>query len=173
MVDEPSRKTPGKMTNGNMNTPNTQIIVPPQPTQPTQPTPLEQLGLPIEEVKDLLALHGAGGFGRQVGTQLKREIADATVRGVNTLMRLVLIAFIIGGFLIFAICLLSVPHTKPHTDTNRVVQHDVPAVNPELPVTLYFDSQTGLYRPRRVSSDDLQQQFSKDQARDILQKQGH
>jgi hypothetical protein len=46
---------------------------------PEQATPLEQIGLPMEQVKDLLALHGAGSLKRQVGTQIKREIAIQAV----------------------------------------------------------------------------------------------
>jgi hypothetical protein len=46
-------------------------------------TPLDRLGLPMEEVKDLLALHGAGGFGRQVGVQVRKEAAGCVTGLIN------------------------------------------------------------------------------------------
>jgi len=47
------------------------------------PTPLDRLGLPMEEVKDLLALHGAGSFGRQVGVQVRKEAAGCVTGLIN------------------------------------------------------------------------------------------
>jgi hypothetical protein len=46
-------------------------------------TPLDRLGLPMEEVKDLLALHGAGSFGRQVGVQVRKEAAGCVTGLIN------------------------------------------------------------------------------------------
>ena len=47
------------------------------------PTPLDRLGLPMKEVKDLLALHGAGSFGRQVGVQVRKEAAGCATGLIN------------------------------------------------------------------------------------------
>jgi hypothetical protein len=154
-----------------MNTPNKRIV-PSQPPQPTQPSPLEQVGVPIEELKDFLALHGAGKFGRQVKTQLRREVANATVSAVNTLIGLVILMFILGGIGILGICLSSVPHTEPHSNTHQEdsTMLESPAINPDLSVTLYWNPQTGYYSIHRAHSYDLQQNFSEEQARQLLQK---
>ena len=44
---------------------------------------MDRLGLPMEEVKDLMALHGAGSVGRQVGVQLRKETAGCVTALVN------------------------------------------------------------------------------------------
>src|SRR5215469_12126488 len=47
------------------------------------PTPLDRLGLPMEEVKDLMALHGAGSFGRQVNVQVRKEAVGCVTGLIN------------------------------------------------------------------------------------------
>jgi hypothetical protein len=48
-----------------------------------EPTPLDRLGLPMEDVKDLLVLHGADSFGRQVGVQVRKEAAGCVTGIIN------------------------------------------------------------------------------------------
>jgi hypothetical protein len=62
-----------------------------------RPTPFDRLGLPIEEVKDLMALHGAGSVGRQVGVQLRKETAGC----VTALVHLALVGVGIIMFILF------------------------------------------------------------------------
>ena len=58
------------------------------------PTPLDRLGLPMEEVKDLLALLGAGSFGRQVGAQVRKE-------GAGCVTGLIDLAVVGAGIILF------------------------------------------------------------------------
>jgi Na+-transporting methylmalonyl-CoA/oxaloacetate decarboxylase gamma subunit len=72
-----------------------------------RPMPLDRLGLPMEEVKDLMALHGAGSFGRQVGVQVRKEAAGC----VTGLINLKLVGVGIVLFILFIAAMVGLSHS--------------------------------------------------------------
>jgi hypothetical protein len=61
-------------------------------------TPLEQLGVPMDDVKDLLALQGAGSFSRQVKVGVRKQAADAA--GCLLIGGVIVAALLIGFVLL-------------------------------------------------------------------------
>jgi hypothetical protein len=100
------------------------------------PTPLDRLGLPMEEVKDLMALRGAGSFGRQVGVQMRREAAGC----VTALVHLALAGVGIVALLLFVGAIGAFSHSGNPAYYQASV---VPAPTPEVTATSTPD-----YAPR-------------------------
>jgi hypothetical protein len=71
------------------------------------PTPLDRLGLPMEEVKDLMALHGAGSFGRQIGVQVRKEAAGC----ITGLINLAPVGVGIALFILFVGAMVGLSHS--------------------------------------------------------------
>jgi hypothetical protein len=94
----------------------------------TGPTPLDRLGLPMEEVKDLLALHGAGSFGRQVGVEMRKEAAGC----VTALISLALAGVGITLFFLFVGAMVGLSHSGNSAYYQTSV---APAPTPEVTAT--------------------------------------
>jgi hypothetical protein len=72
-------------------------------------TPLEQLGLPMQDFKDLLALHGAGTFARQTKAQIRKGASEAVSNlAVNTGVFVVNVAILLGASFVLVIVLLLI-----------------------------------------------------------------
>jgi hypothetical protein len=100
------------------------------------PTPLDRLGLPMEEVKDLLAFHGAGSFGRQVGVQVRKEAAGCVIGLMN-------LAFI-GVGIILIILFVGAIGALSHSGTSAYYQTSTAATpTPKVTATAKPD-----YAPR-------------------------
>jgi hypothetical protein len=92
------------------------------------PTPLDRLGLPMDEVKDLMALHEAGSLGRQVGVQVRKEAAGC----VTALVKLALV----GVGIILLILFIGAIGAFSHSSNPAYYQASVvPTPIPEVTAT--------------------------------------